>query len=384
MKYILISIYILFPKASYSSNVKEVSIGLASNFSELSTVQTNPFAGHFRNGVTLAFDEKKDLLKSKNIKVKLVDIDYGASDFNIEKKLTEAVLEQKISAVIGYNYSSSALTAAPIHEKLRIPLLTPSATANRLGKYKNFVHSAAFSNKFMGEILSQFALNELKIKKAIIVKAVDCAYCTDLSNSISSYFKQNGGTIIKEIHILHEDKAFNFLKDINHNSDYDIVFLPTQETTAAKIIRYFKDNKVEKIFIGGDGWGNVGDEFSRILLGLDFKGYSITHWHEKFIGNQTNSFSQKYNNRFGKTPNDTAVLAYDSAHILIDAILKSKNLSPREIEDNLSRLNDFEGLTGKYSFNESVFPVKEAFMMKVNSKTMIPIKRISSGKWRSI
>ncbi len=136
MNFTFIIISLLMSNFVNAAILKEVNIGLASNFSELSTVQTNPFAGHFINGVTLAFDERKDQLKSKNIKVNLLKIDYGASDFNIEKKLNDAVLSDKISAVIGYNYSSSALTAAPLHEKLKIPLLTPSATANRLGDYK--------------------------------------------------------------------------------------------------------------------------------------------------------------------------------------------------------------------------------------------------------
>lgn len=384
MKYTFIIIYLLMSNITYSAILKEINIGLASNFSELSTVQTNPFAGHFLNGVTLAFDERKNQLESKNIKVNLVNIDYGASDFNVEKKLSDAVLSEKITAVIGYNYSSSALTAAPLHEKLKIPLLTPSATANRLGVYKSFVHSAAFSNGFMGKAISQFVLSELKLKKALIVKAVDCAYCTDLADSINTSFVENGGIIVKEIQILHEDQIFNFLNEIKPDTNYDIVFLPTQETTAAKIIRYFKDNKIEKTFIGGDGWGNTGQEFNRVLKGLNFKGYSITHWHDKLMNQQSAKFSKDYNKRFGKVPNDTAVLAYDAAHVLINAILNSRLQTAEGIEEKLNSIKSYEGLTGKYSFKGSVFPEKDALMLEVNSESMTPIKKISSGKWRSL
>jgi ABC-type branched-subunit amino acid transport system substrate-binding protein len=174
---------------SIASAKETVQIGLASNFSELSTVSFNPFGGYFKDAIELAVSDNMVLLSKAGIELDLKTYDYGIDEINVIKKVKEAAASKPL-AIIGYNYSSAALLAAPIHIQEKLPMLSPSASANRLSTFGKYVHLGSFNNQFMVETLAKIATTILNKKKILILTAVNCAYCVDLANSFSEEVKK--------------------------------------------------------------------------------------------------------------------------------------------------------------------------------------------------
>lgn len=361
---ILLGLFIGITSAFGSERV--VPIGLASNFSELSTISFNPYGGYFRNGVMLAVETRSVELRKKGIRLKLTEFDYGADDLNVIKAVKDADKAGMV-AVIGYNYSSNALIAAPLHTKLKLPMLSPSASANRLGTFGKYVHLGSFNNDYMAKVLAKFAINELKAKKIAIIPAANCAYCTDLTKAFELAVKENGGQVVKHVPVIQEDKDFTEAATALKGIEFDTVFIPNQELTAARIINSLLEAGIKKPFLGADGWGNEGSEFFKVLKGKKFEGYSVTHWHPDLSTNVSKDFVKSYSQKFGRLPNDTTVLAYDYMNFLIDSILKAPAYDRESLEQTLANQKSFQGVTGRYLMSANKAPQKDILILKSSS-----------------
>ncbi len=350
--------------AGISVQAKEtVTVGLASNFSELSTVSFSPFGGYFKDAIELAISDNKKTLDAAQIEIALQELDYGKDEINVLKKVKEAA-ESKSLVVMGYNYSAPALLSAPLHVEKKLPVIFTSASANRLSTFGKYVHLGSFSNKFMVQTLAKIASKTIKAKKILVLAAVDCAYCMDLVKSFEEEIKQYDTKIVSSIPLLEKDSDFSKIADAAKELSFDAVFVPCQELTAARLISALTEAGITKPFLGADGWGNEGSEFFRVLKGKKFTGYSVTHWHPKLNTAKSRKFVADYLKRFNKLPNDTSVLAYDSRTLLIQTLVKTKPLNRESLEKNLSLVKTFDGITGKAYWEAHQAPRKDIVVLK--------------------
>ena len=370
-----------FPILVQAAPLTEVHVGLASNFSEVSTGSSNPYGGYFKDGVTLALRKAEPKLRKKGISIILDEFDYGTSDVKV-LDATKKAIDSKVIAVLGYNYSSNALMAAPLHQQAKLPMLTPSASAIRLGTMGRYIHMGCFDNNFMGEALADIARSKLKTSKAVLLPAADCAYCSDLADSFERSFKASGGSIAIKIPILLDDKDFSAVINRLKGADFDVVLIPNQELTSSRMIAALAKAGINKPFLGADGWGNVGQEFFGILGGVSFTGYSVSHWHPELQTKASVAFVTEYQKSFGKTPNDTSVLAYDSTLLLIEALLNSKSYTREGVENALNAMKEFKGVTGDFQMSANHAPRKSLVLLKSEAKKFKIVGQIDPKRLR--
>lgn len=381
MKYLIF--FFLFSDITLAADLREVHIGLASNFSEVSTGSSNPYGGYFKGGVDLALKKAEAKLKSKGILLKTLEFDYGNTDIKVLEAAKKAI-SSDVVAVIGYNYSSNALLAAPLHHEAKLPMITPSATANRLGQLGRYIHMGAFDNAFMGETLAKIARNRLKATKVVLLPAGNCAYCSDLADSFAREFQKRGGSIAYNLPVLSEDKDFSGIVQKLKGLEYDLIFIPNQELTSARMIAALSKAGIKKPFMGADGWGNVGQEFFGILGEGNFTGYSTSHWHPDLNDSASKEFISAYVKLYAKTPNDTSVLAYDSTLLLVDAILAAKDFTRESIEDSLNKLKSFRGVTGQFILSPNRAPEKSLVLLKTEAHKFKIVEVISSKNRKAL
>lgn len=375
LAFLLGGLFLLSPHRSFAKASYKLAIGLASNFSDISSSSSNPFGNYFSDGISLAVKDNQHLLKEKGIELKFVKFDYGTSQTRIISIAKEAV-QSDVIAVVGYNYSSHALIAAPIHFEGRLPLITPSATANRLSAFGGFIHPTCFNNSFMGSSLAKIAKKELKANNVAIVLARDCAYCKDLSDAFTLEFKKVGGKV-ELFGVLDSDNDFSdIVRIIKSHKDFDAIVVPNHELTSAKIISAIVKGGIKLPFIGGDGWGDVGSEFFRVLDGAKIEGYTATHWHPNIETNGSKTFKRRYKLNFNKDPNDTAALAYDAMNYLLKIIIRKKSFSRADLESSLNSTQKFNGITGMSFFEEGKAPLKSIVIMKVTENKFQYMKTI--------
>jgi branched-chain amino acid transport system substrate-binding protein len=360
-------------------SAQDVHIGLASNFSEVSSSSSNPYGDYFRNGVRLAIKDAKPVLDKRGINIVFEEFDYGTNQVKVLDAANRAV-KSDVIGVLGYNFSSHALLAAPIHQQAKLPMLTPSATADRIGHMGHYVHTGCFDNAFMGKTLAQIAWNRLKVRKAAMVIAADCAYCVDLAQGFEREFTAKGGVITVRKDILETDKDFSAVVEaLKHSPSqtYDAILIPNQELISARIISSILKAGINKPFLGGDGWGDVGDEFFSVIGDSKLSGYSVSHWHPDLKTARSQKFVRDFQKQFGKKPNDTSVLAYDSTLLLVDALLHAKEFTRSGLEEALNNIKQFDGVTGHSTYIAGAAPQKSLTLLSAKNTKFTPIEMVN-------
>ena len=74
------------------------------------------------------------------------------------------------------------------------------------------------------------------------------------------------------------------------------------------------------------------------------------------------AYKKKYN---GKTPDAMAVLGYDAAKVMADAIKRAGSTESAAIRDAIAATKDYSGASGKFSLNENRDAVKALVFIKI-------------------
>lgn len=358
-----------------------VTIALPGNMSEVDGVLSNPNVNWQRKSADLALSDMAESLKAKNIQVSFVEYDYGNSKTRT-LETAQAITKTNAIAVIGYNNSSDALLAGRILQDAQIPLIVPTATADRIEELGRYVRRICFDDSFQGRIMADFAWKDQNVRKVGIITVSDCAYCQSLRQSFKTKFLSNGGEIVADELILTADTDFTALaKKLKEAKQMDAIFVPNYEGTAARLLPQLIDQGVTpKMWLAGDGWGITLELFHKVIGRRTYQAYAIAHWRPNVGSSVATKFHQNFLARYKIEPNDTAVLTYDAVRLVLQALLKAKDLSREGLILSLEQLGPFEGVTGTISYPTGRrTPQKPAVILKLQDQKTEIVKTISEG-----
>ena len=66
-----------------------------------------------------------------------------------------------------------------------------------------------------------------------------------------------------------------------------------------------------------------------------------------------------------KTPDAFSALAYDSVYMIAKAIENAGEADPEKVKDELAKIKDFDGVTGKITMDKEHNPVKSTLVIKL-------------------
>ncbi|MEW6606715.1 MAG: penicillin-binding protein activator [bacterium] len=147
------------------------------------------FGVSFKNGIDLAISEK---LHNKKIGI-IYEDDQGKPDIAVSA-FRKLINFHKVSLVIGGIISSNAMAMAPIADKSKVVLLSPTATAPELTKFKFFFRVQP-SDLFEGKIMANFTFRTLNNPKVAVVY-VNNDWGKGLSDVFISEYRKVKGNIV--------------------------------------------------------------------------------------------------------------------------------------------------------------------------------------------
>ena len=192
----------------------------------------------------------------KKIRVIAQD-DQGNAD-QVATIVTRFVTSDRVDVVLGEVASSLSLRAAPICEDNKVPMITPSSTnpevTLRNGKAADYIFRVCFIDPFQGTVMARFATNNLKAKKAAVLRDTSNAYSVGLANYFVQEFKRLGGTITVDKSYAEGDDNFRAqLTDIAGTKP-DIIYVPGYYSEVSLIAKQAREAGITVPLAGGDGW----------------------------------------------------------------------------------------------------------------------------------
>jgi branched-chain amino acid transport system substrate-binding protein len=305
-------------------------------------------------------------------KIRLIELDNKSTPIGSKVAAQKAVAE-KVIAVIGCSRSSNSIAAALVLQKAKIIMISTGSTNPKVTKIGNYIFRVCFLDTLQGQIMANFARNNLKSKTAVVLTNTTHSYSIDLSKFFIKQYKKLGGTILwQKDYIENMSDYSDTLKKVKLLAP-DILYIPAYAKDSGQIMRQARSMGIKSIFLGGDGWGTEIFVYAQTAIN---NSYMTDHWFKGINKKNSKLFVKRFKTQFKMNPDSGAALTYDAINLLSKAIRRSRSFDRKVIRNKLSGTKNFHGITGKFSLDKNRNPVKPAVIMKLKNKEYYFIKLI--------
>jgi branched-chain amino acid transport system substrate-binding protein len=277
------------------------------------------------------------------------------------------ITQDKVLAFTGPLTSKVAIPVSELATKYKVPMVTGTATAEKVtvydGKRKGFVFRACFIDPFQGKVAATFALKDLKARTAAILFDVGNDYSKGLAEVFRATVEKERGSIVAFESYQKDDVDFSALTTKVAVKKPDVIFLPDYYNKVALIALQLRERAVKSTLLGTDGWDSP--ELLKIGGSAIVGGYFTNHYSPERKDKVAEQFINRYKEKHGVVPDALGALSYDATMILLETLDKVKEPTGEAIMKALSELKGFHGVTGTIGFDKNGDAVKSAVILKL-------------------
>lgn len=348
-----------FSSCTQKNNENEILIGSYSS----NTGATGSFGVLQKQGIEMAVDEINAKGGIKGKKIKLINYDNKSDNDETLAVVNRLISQDNVLAIIGETTSGKSKIGAQIAQANKVVMLTPSATNPDVTKVGNYIFRACFIDPFQGAVMAKFTVDHLKFKKAAVLRDVKSDYSVGLSDVFTNEFKKAGGEVLLDVSYQEGDIDFKSQLTSIKAKNPDVIFVPGYYNEVALLAKQLKELGMKQILLGGDGWSSP--KLYEIAKDAITGHYFSNHYTTESTDPKTIEFVKNYKAKHNEDPDVMAALGYDSVYLLAEAIKNTKEITRETVREELSKIKDFAGVTGKMSMNENRDAVKSAVVVKV-------------------
>ncbi len=316
------------------------------------------------NGLKLAVEELNNSGGLLGKKVKLITYDDQGKPSEAQTVVQRLIKNDNVVAVIGEVASSNSKAGAPICQQNKIPMITPASTNPEVTAIGDYIFRVCFIDPFQATVVSKFILNTLKLKRVALLKDVKNAYSTGLADFFEKEFKDMGGEIVEVQSFSAGDKDFKAQLTSIKAQNPEAIFIPAYYTDVNLISIQAREIGLTCPLIGSDGWESEKLTEGKAKDALEGC-YFSTHVSTENPDPKIQEFIAKYKAKYNSMPDAMSFLAYDAGLILFEAIRKAGTTNPEKVKDELAKIKDFSGVTGKITINAQRNAVKPAVILEI-------------------
>ncbi|HOM28834.1 MAG TPA: ABC transporter substrate-binding protein [Deltaproteobacteria bacterium] len=317
---------------------------------------------HSITGVREAVKEINDKGGLIGRRVELMEIDNKSTPIG-SKVAAEKAASMGVAAIVGCDWSSHSLAAAPVAQARGIPMVSNVSTNDTLTSIGECIFRVCYTDRLQGKALALFASRDLKAHRALMLVDVSSDYAIGLSSEFSRGFTGPDRTSMRRNYTMEglDEAWLERVASFAKRYKPDLVFIPGYDESAV-IAAHLSRRGVTSTFLGGDGWGS--DAFYRKWHKPIQDAYFSSHWGMR----QDTPASREFIKRYGSGRRriaDTEALAYDAVMLLADAVTRAGSGDRAKILAALAETRSYRGVTGLISFAEGRDPVKDVVMLAI-------------------
>lgn len=326
---------------------------------------TATFGQSTHKGIMLATEEVNAQGGLLGKKVKIITEDDQSKPEEAKTAVLKLIKQNQVTAVLGEVASSRSLAAAPECQKAKIPMVSPSSTNPKVTEVGDYIFRACFVDTFQGEAMAKYAFNSLHAKKVAILKDIKNDYSVGLAEFFEKTFKTLGGEIIGIESYSEGDIEFRAQLTSLKTKAPDAIYIPGYYTEVGLIARQARELGLVVPLLGGDGW----DSPKTVEIGGQAvnNSYFTNHYAADDPNPTVQNFISKFKSKYGETPDAMAVLGYDAASILFDAVKRGGSAESAKIRDALAATKDFPGVSGNITMDENRNAKKRIVVLKIEN-----------------
>ena len=317
-------------------------------------------------GIELAHEYKAEVL-GKPVEVVLVDNKTDKTE--AATAMSRLIEAEKVVGVIGSYGSSLSMAGGEVSEKAGIPVVGCSPTNPLVTQGKKYYVRVCFIDPFQGAVVAKYAYDNLGAKRVAIIQDV----AQDYSIGVTTFFRNkwielsgDPTTIVALTSYQTGDTDFTAQLTYAIGEDPDVMITTGYYGEAALLAKQARELGYTGPILGTDALDapELVEIGGAAVEGMTFS----THYHPKgAITAMSKTFLDMYAAKYGKEGNAFAALGWDAYMLLLDAIERAGSVDGDAIADQLHSTQDFEGVTGYISLDESGDAVKSAVIKTIKN-----------------
>ncbi|NQU77281.1 ABC transporter substrate-binding protein [Candidatus Falkowbacteria bacterium] len=257
----------------------------------------------------------------------------------------------EVKIIVGAACSGATLATAPITEAAEVILISPFSTSIDITNAGDFVFRTSPSDALVAKKTAELAYDTYGHTKAAVI-AENTDFSQALKKSFSENFEEMGGEIVasEDYNTDDTDLKTQILK-VKESGAEVVFFAPQSPTPGALLLKQAAELGLEARIIGNEFFGDK-DLISAAQEAAEDVVYYIPGTSSD--SPKTAKFYSDYQEKYGEeiaivqyTPN-----VYDTVQLLADA-LKEHGEDTAKIRDYLYGIKNYEGVSGKFSFDEN-------------------------------
>ena len=327
------------------------------------TGDTATFGRSTDNGIRMQIDEVNGRGGVLGRPLELVTEDDRSVTEEARTAAQKLLQRDQVVALLGEVASSRSLAAAPEAQRARVPMISPASTNPRVTEVGDYVFRACFIDPFQGAVMAKFAGETLGAKRVAILFDFKQDYSVGLADFFRKTFQSMGGEIVADERYTSGDIEFRAQLTKIRATHPDAIFVPGYYTEAGLIAKQARELGITAPLLGGDGWDSTR---TLEIGGAAVEGnFFSNHYAADSDSPLVQAFVKKYRAKYGEVPDAMAVLGYDAAGILVDALGRAGTTEGPKLRDAIAATKDYAGVSGTITMDAQRNARKDAVVIEI-------------------
>jgi len=323
-----------------------------------------------RAAIELAIKEINDKRDRTDCYFECVFEDDAMSPVRGVSAAKKLIVTDKVVAIIGPFGSGVTRAVAPIAERARVVLLSPGSTEPGITNAGKFIFRNCLSDQYEGGQMSTFVFDSLKLRRVAIYH-INNAFGVGISKVFRKGFQENGGQIVLVEAFSEKCRdhrtALAKLKSVAPEGIYIIGY--------DEMISVFRQGKELGFKTQWLATSFLNDQYLVDQMGNDADGTVLAAWvyDPNSPDPRIQNFAEVVRKQTGGLDPDVfSANSYDAVYLIYQAVKLQGPTSP-EIQKGLLDIKDYDGVTGKTTFDQNGDVKKGLDFKKIKNGKLQPL-----------
>lgn len=322
------------------------------------------YGASIKQGLETARDRINGSGGVKGRQISLIIEDSGGDKDEAVKAVQKLINQDQVLAIIGPTLSGEMLAAGPVANDAGVVIMGTSNTVRGIDEIGPYV----FRNSLPEESVIPTTIRKSREKhgftRAALLYTTNNDYTVGAAQTFEEALREQGVDIVETQTFAEGDTDFQTQLTRVAAAGSEALAVSAFYKEAALLLIQARQMGITLPVIGGNGFNSpelmklAGEAAEGTLVGSPWFAGKDDPGVQAFVG--------EYNKRYKNTPDQFAAQSYDALGIMAEALTAEGAADNRaKLRDALAAIKDYQGVTGKFSFDENGKPSMDAVVLEV-------------------
>jgi branched-chain amino acid transport system substrate-binding protein len=299
------------------------------------------------SGLKLA---QKEINEKGDVQINLMIEDSAGKQDQALTAAQKLMNSENVTAIIGPTLSTEMNVVGPEADLNGVPIMGTSTTAEGIPQLGDYVFRNSIPEALAIPASMTKAIEKYGAKKVAILYGNDDVFTKSGFDTMKKAAEEMGLEILTIETFQKGQSDYNAQLTKIKGMNPDLILASALYNEGAVIMDQARKMGIDVPFVGGNGFNSpevikiAGEAANGLIV--------ATPWYGEKDDPKVKDFVSKFEEEYGKKPDQFAAQAYDALYIYAEALKNAGEADRDAFRDALAQVKDFNGILGNFSFDE--------------------------------